>query len=340
MSDISEVIAQVMFKHSNSGAPKPPTQTRQQRQQQQNYPLPTTLCSVSLHDSNKIRVINAPPTLVPLLRQAIIGTWKEPIKQESHHPYSGGGIGTYEFMLGGKPWAPSKSGPLITSTNLVLALKRTMERADWSLVLASNLSRVREENDTFFFEWAAANGPKDGAPWLSSQAQSRALDADQMTLVGEFDHKDKKGHFPGAQEQVQELAEEGSVNLVNIELSGYDTIRVTSGAPVDLLTALRLAFLRHWSQGMEKENDKKQGVHEFLLAGCPFQTWGSETTIEVAMMIIQTLENMRLHGYKLVESTDLDIVGGSKGPQDKKEKKKEKKELLLIDSWVFRRIQQ
>jgi hypothetical protein len=90
---------------------------------------------------------------------------------------------------------------------------------------------------------------------------------------------------------------------------------------------------------MEKENDKKQGVHEFLMTGCPFQTWGSETTIEVAMMVIQVLENMRSHGYKLVESSDLDVVGGRKGLQDKK-KSKEKKELVLIDSWVFRRIQQ
>lgn len=245
MGDVSEIIAQAMFKHSNSGAPKPPTQTRQQRQQQQRYPIPTTFCSISLHDTNKIRVINAPPTLAPLLRQAIIGTWKEPIKQESHLPYSGGS-GTYEFKLDGKPWAPSKSGPLITSTNLVLALKRTMETAGWSLVLASNLSRVRDENDTFFFEWAAANSPKDGIPW--SQTQSREMDTDQMTLVSEFDHKDKKGHLPGAQEQVQGLAD-GSVDLVNVELSGYDTIRVTNGAPIDLLTALRLAFLRHWSQG-------------------------------------------------------------------------------------------
>jgi hypothetical protein len=180
-----------------------------------------------------------------------VATWKEPIKQEGRFACSGGGVGTYEFKLGGKPWTPpSKSGPLITSTNLVLALKSAMETGGWRLILASNLSRVRDENDTFFFEWTRAIGPMGEAPYLSSQAQLKAMDADQKTLVGgEFDHKDKKEYLSGVQERVQVLAEEGTVDMVNVELSGYDTIRVTSGIPVAVLTAFRLAILRHWSQG-------------------------------------------------------------------------------------------
>lgn len=90
---------------------------------------------------------------------------------------------------------------------------------------------------------------------------------------------------------------------------------------------------------IENERDKK-GVHEFRLTGCPFQTWGVETTIEVSLVIIQALENMRLHGYKLCrEAMDRDVVGGKTQMQDKKDKKKEKKEKVIVDSWVLRRIQ-
>lgn len=147
-------LVQVMFKKANSGSPTPPTQTRAQRQQQLQYPVSTTSCSIHFHDNNKIRLINAPSSLVPSLRRAIASTWSQPIQGESRLDYSGGGEGgVYEFKLGGKPWAPSpKTGPFIASTNLVLAMKRAMETKGWSLVLASNVSRVREENHSIFFE--------------------------------------------------------------------------------------------------------------------------------------------------------------------------------------------
>ncbi|KAF9140154.1 hypothetical protein BGX30_006961 [Mortierella sp. GBA39] len=359
---LSYEIAQAMFNHSNSGAPKPPTQTRAQRQQQLQYPVPTTICSIHLHDNDKIRLINAPPSLIPLLRQTIVGTWNKPIQQEISKTY----CGTYEFRVGGKPWAPSpKTGPLPTSTNLVLALKRAMEKVGWSLVLASNVSRVREENDSLFFEWT---GGFQARPWLSSQHQqqqqyqqqkqvqemdgnpgpwlssqyhhqqvpAQEKDADQMTLVGDV------SGYKNAEDmmfQASIAATAGGVESFTVELSGYDTIRVPTEVPAVILTALRLAILRHWTQGIEKESDKKD-IHEYTLTACPFQTWGAETTIEVSMVIIQALENMRLHGYKLCrEAMDRDAVGGKTQTQDKKDKKKEKKEMVIVDSWVLRRIQ-
>ncbi|KAF9130057.1 hypothetical protein BG015_004060 [Linnemannia schmuckeri] len=333
-----DTIAAALFKHSNSGAPKPPTQTRAQRQQQLQYPISTTICCIHLHDKDKIRLINAPSSLVPTLRQAIGRTLNQPIKQETRLTSGSGGDGgdggAYEFRLEGKPWAPTpKTGPFITSTNLVLAMKSAMETEGWSLVLSSNVSRVREENDSLFFEWTG--GLMDG---LLPSTQARERGPDEVTLVGESEYKNEKDYKNGDQnqEQGQELTEVGSVDLLTVEFSGYDTISMTE-APVDILTALRLAILRHWTEGIEQESDKK-GVHEFRLTGFPFQTWGTETTIEISMVIIQALENMRLHGYKLCsESIDRDVVGGKAETQEKKNKK-EKKEKLIIDSWVLRRI--
>ncbi|KAF8947657.1 hypothetical protein BGZ47_008290 [Haplosporangium gracile] len=335
-----DTLAAALFKHSNSGAPKSSTQTRAQRQQQLQYPASTMICCIHFHDKDKIRLINAPSSLVPTLRQTIVRTWNQPIKQETRHTSRSGGDGgdgsAYEFRLEGKPWAPSpKTSQLITLTKLVLAMKSVMEAGGWSLVLASNVNRVREENDSLFFEWT---GSLTDGLLLSTQSLERG--PDELTLVGESDYKNEKDYKNGdqRQEQEQELKEVGSVDLLNVEFSGYDTIRVTE-TPADILTALRLAILRHWTEGIEQESDKK-GVHEFRLTGCPFQTWGAETTIEVSMMIIQALENMCLHGYKLCsESMDRDVVGGKPEAQEKKDKKKEKKEKLIIDSWVLRRMQ-
>ncbi|KAF9298694.1 hypothetical protein BGZ88_005166 [Linnemannia elongata] len=303
---MAEVIAQALFKKANSGPPRPPTQTRAQQQQQLQYPLSTTICCIYLLGNDKIRLINAPSSLVSSLRLAIIKTWNQHILAESRLDFNGGREEViYEFRVGGQPWALSpKTGPFITSTNLVLAMKKAMETRGWSLVLASNVSRVREENDLLVFECRDSKAGS-GLPLTPSQER----DPDEITLIGESEQKNKNDHKNGGQNQEREqvLSDEGSIDMLNVELSGYDTIRV-SEAPTVIITALRLAILRHWTQGIEKESDKK-GVHEFTLTGCPFQTWGAETTFEVSMVIIQALENMQLHGFKLVESTDLDVIG-------------------------------
>ncbi|KAG0310824.1 hypothetical protein BGZ97_012290 [Linnemannia gamsii] len=276
---------------------------------QQQYPPSRTICCLSFHETDKIRLINAPESLVSPLRQAIVSTWNQSIKRETSLPQCGG----HEFSLKGSPWGPSpKTGPLITSTNLVRALSRVMEQWGWSLILASNVSHVREEKDSLFFE-----REDHQEPLLSLQER----DTGQMTLV---DASERKEYEKG-----DEAALEG-VNSFTVELFGYDTIRV-AGAPAAVIDALRLAILRHWTQG-HKEGVVK-GAHEFTFTGCPFQTWGSETSIEIAMVVIQALENVRKYGFKLCESTDVSVVGNKYETQKVKEKQ-------IIDSWVLRRSKQ
>ncbi|OAQ23999.1 hypothetical protein K457DRAFT_873851 [Linnemannia elongata AG-77] len=379
MSSISDLLVNLMFNRPFSGAPKPPTQTRAQCQQQLQYPASRAICCIQLHDNDKIRLINAPPSLIPLLRQTIGSSWNQPILQEISKVY----CQTYEFWVGGKPWAvSSQTGPSLSPKNLVLAMNRAMEEAGWSLVLASNVSRVREENDSLFFEWT---GGFPGRPWLSSQQQQQQQpvqvqekdinpgpwlasqqqqqhvsekdtnpgpwlasqqqqqqvpvpekDANQMTLTGDLSGH-RNAESVGHQQAV--AATVAGVESFTVEFFGYDTIRVPTEVPVAILTALRLAVLRHWTQGIEREGDKK-GIHEYILTGCPFQTWGTETTVEVSMVIIQALENMRLHGYKLCrEAMDRDVVGVKTKTQDEKGKKKEKKEKVIVDTWVLRRMQ-
>lgn len=147
-----------------------------------------------------------------------------------------------------------------------------MEEVGWSLVLASNVSRVREENDSLFFEWTGGfqarpwlssqhhqhqpvqvqeKGTNPG-PWLSYQQQQQhhvpvqEKDADQMTRVG-----DASEHKNTEDVTLQEAAAAATVGVESftVEFFGYDTIRVPTKVPVAILTALRLAILRHWTQG-------------------------------------------------------------------------------------------
>ncbi|KAH7054954.1 hypothetical protein BKA57DRAFT_532677 [Linnemannia elongata] len=319
---ISEIIAEAMFKPSNSSpSKKPVTQCRQQQLQQQQYPRSSKICCLSLHDTNKIRLINAPLSLISPLRLAIFETWNQPIQQETSLPQCDG----HEFKLKGKPWSSGKKGPLLDSTNLILAMLMVLEIRGWSLIMASNVSHLRDEKDSLFFEWV---GPKG---LLSSQER----DMDELTLIDASEYRidereEAKGKWEGDVE--------GEVELFTVELCGYDIIRVT-GAPVAVLTALRLAILRHWTQGIEKE-DAKKGAYEFRMTGFPFRTWGSETSIERSMMLIQTLENMRLHGFELCSLMDLDVVGKGKQERHEKQQKKEKKDgrdKQIVDSWVLRR---
>ncbi|KAF9543072.1 hypothetical protein EC957_001286 [Mortierella hygrophila] len=321
---ISEIIAEAMFKPSNSSPPKKPApQSRQQQLQQQQYPRSSKICCLSLHDTNKIRLINAPLSLISPLRLAIFETWNQPIQHETSLPQCGG----HEFKLKGKPWGPpGKNGPLLDSTNLILAMLMVLEIRGWSLIMASNVSHLRDEKDSLFFEWVG----------LRDLLSSRERDLDEQTLVDPSEHqiddrgKEMKGKWDGDVE--------GDVELFTVELLGYDMIRVT-GAPVAVLTAVRLAILRHWTQGIEKE-DAKKGAYEFKMEGFPFRTWGSETSIERSMMLIQALENMRLHGFELCSLMDLDVVG--KGKQEKHEKQQKKgrndgRDKQIVDSWVLRR---
>lgn len=272
MSFIADQISRLMFNPANSCPPRSPTQTRAQRQQQLQYPASTTICSIQLHDNDRIRLINAPSSLIPLLRHTIASTWNQPILQEISKVY----CGTYEFWVGGKPWAPSlKTGPSLTSTNLVLAMRRAMEEVGWSLILASNMSRVREENDSLFFEWTGGFPARpwlsfhhqqqlpvqvqekdtNRGPWLSTQQQQQQQqqvplqekDADQMTLVSDVSGHKNAEHL--TLHEAAAAATPAGVESFTVEFFGYDTIRVPTDVPIAILTALRLAILRHWTQG-------------------------------------------------------------------------------------------
>ncbi|KAF9098062.1 hypothetical protein BGX29_007822 [Mortierella sp. GBA35] len=299
------------------------------------YPLSTNICCISLHDTDKIRLINVPPALTSPLRYAIFESWDRPIQQESRLPHCGG----YEFKLKGRPWScPSSSDSHIASRKVVLAILRVMETRGWLLILASNVSFEREEKDALFFERVGIRrlmsvvrgGGGEGMrllPRLSVQDEDPLSrqnakanwerDLEEMAVVDESESM-KKGNSKREENEGEGKGEGGEVELFAIDFSGSDLIRVIE-APVAVITAVRCAIHRHWKQGIQHE-EIKAGTYEFKLRGYPFRPRKFES-VSMLMMLIQVLENVRLHGFKLCGSMDLNVVGD---------------EEQSIDSWVFR----
>ncbi|KAF9119122.1 hypothetical protein BGW39_000557 [Mortierella sp. 14UC] len=94
------------------------------QQQYQEYPRSTKICCISLHDPDKIRLINVPTSLISPLRFAIFETWDRPIQQETPLKQCGG----HEFKLKGRPWSCSpKNAQHVASRQVILALRNELE---------------------------------------------------------------------------------------------------------------------------------------------------------------------------------------------------------------------
>ncbi|KAF9904191.1 hypothetical protein EC991_002939 [Linnemannia zychae] len=310
-------------------------------QQQQVYSQSSKICCISLHDTDKIRLINVPPSFVSPLRFAIFEAWDRPIQQETSLKQCDG----YEFKLKGRPWScPPKNEQHVSSKKLILALLRVMEMRGWLLILASNVNYMREEKDSLFFEWVGSKGLLSSTsssssteprllPRLSSQNEgplqeggdrgrsSWERELDEITIA-ENDEFQSELEARGEEDDDEEEGLQEGVELFAVDFAEYDAIRITE-APVAVITAIRHAILSYWKQGIQQEKIRS-GSYEFKLKGYPFRSRRSNSSIETPMMLIQMLENIRLHGFKLCGSMDPNVIGSDDTEQS-------------IESWVFRR---
>ncbi|KAK3838896.1 MAG: hypothetical protein J3R72DRAFT_181009 [Linnemannia gamsii] len=257
--------------HHNNRQQQQQQQQQQYQQNQQEYPCSNKICCISLHDVDKVRLINIPTSLISPLRFAIFESWDRPIQQETCLKQCQG----YEFKLKGRPWSCSPKNPHdIASQKVILALLRVMEMRGWFLILASNVRFRREEKDALFFEWAGPKGLMPSSSSSSSRAETRLLprlsrwgegpfreeeaqkdrsswekDLDGMTVVDESDRPVEGDDKDNDSLEGEEDGEgEGEAELFAVDISESDVIRVIE-APVVLITAIRHAILRHWKQG-------------------------------------------------------------------------------------------
>ncbi|KAF8954505.1 hypothetical protein BGZ46_002889 [Entomortierella lignicola] len=112
------------------------------------YPEASTvqvrICCISLNESDKIRLIAAPPDLTLPIREAIKRSWGTIQRERNYN-------GAHEFKVLGNPWS-GNGAEAVTSRKLITAILRTMIQYGWNLIQATDISKKEHDKDTLFFE--------------------------------------------------------------------------------------------------------------------------------------------------------------------------------------------
>lgn len=114
-------------------------------------PVPQLLC-LSLHENDKIRVMNLAVTSLATLRIVIQSSWQYGIQSEKMYGIS------YEFKLRGRPWSTSGE-QAIRARQLLASIFGFLLQNGWALRVSSDLSNRNRDRDTFYFKQEAHPNP-------------------------------------------------------------------------------------------------------------------------------------------------------------------------------------
>lgn len=130
-----------LIQHSATHAPAAASST----------PAPALLC-LSLHESDKIRVMNLAATSIPALRSCIESNWSYGIQSEGLYGIS------YQFKLQGRPWQGSGE-QANAARRLMAGIFGFLLQAGWVLKVCTDLNKWMWDKDTFYFKQEAAPDP-------------------------------------------------------------------------------------------------------------------------------------------------------------------------------------
>ena len=103
-------------------------------------------CTISLNRHDRLRVINAPETIVAMIRKVIETTWlPRGIQAESDYH------GSWEFKLSGTPWY-STSEESVMARYLVLKIIEAMLEQGWHNIASINISRRDTDKSVLIFQ--------------------------------------------------------------------------------------------------------------------------------------------------------------------------------------------
>ena len=105
----------------------------------------TPVSCISLHERDKIRVMNLADDTITLLRTVIQSSWRRGIQSERTYSAS------YEFKLNGSPWS-GISEEANTSRCLVVRILRTMLQLGWGLIVTTDITKHETDKDTMYFK--------------------------------------------------------------------------------------------------------------------------------------------------------------------------------------------
>jgi hypothetical protein len=104
----------------------------------------TNFASVSLHMSDRIRLMQFPPDVCAAVRQNINVSWPNGIQAEREY------YGSLEFKMKGYPWSPVGEDAIF-ARRLTRGIMATLYAHGWILYISSDISMKQGDKDNLFF---------------------------------------------------------------------------------------------------------------------------------------------------------------------------------------------
>ncbi|KAG0333923.1 hypothetical protein BG000_008780 [Podila horticola] len=226
---------------------------------------PTPMCAISLFDLDKLRLVNTPKALTPLLRQVIQTTWGAIQKETELFEFAKGGPCTtagaqtcanntscsncsrkaagssfysLELKLKGNICSPY-GDEKVRARRLMVALFKCMARHGWDVVQSTKIIRLTRDSGTFMFRYSGTT--------------VHSTSANNVELKGD-------GAFYG--EMVSPVLSQ-DVEIFAISFSKSNINRVIDG-PLAVYPFVLQAAQLHWPTGVKSDKDV-QGTKEFHL---------------------------------------------------------------------------
>jgi len=200
--------------------------TTQPQQSNQPGPVPTfqsKFASLSLHQHDKIRLLDFPDEAVEVIKQVVQTGWPYGL-QDSRTVHN-----SLELKLKGLPWL----GPGSDSMHARRFMRKLFEAlfdAGWILSLSTDVSKKTKDKDTLIFRYQ--NPPPKPRDWIcvafSKKDRLRVMDAPAELLDAIYE---------GIQDQIQEKESHPMSDVWEVKLKGWPWY---SGRGDDIMNARRL----------------------------------------------------------------------------------------------------
>ncbi|UJR08571.1 hypothetical protein I4U23_012830 [Adineta vaga] len=124
---------------------------------------------VSLNMSDRLRLMRFPPTIIELVRQAILDSWPRGINKEKQE------TDFYEFKLHGNPWW-GQGDEAVPARSLMIHVLSGLHNKGWFLLSSTDVSKKALDKDCLIFQL----GP---VPSLTSFFSVSFDDYDKLRLI-------------------------------------------------------------------------------------------------------------------------------------------------------------
>ncbi|KAM3447320.1 hypothetical protein MY3296_008847 [Beauveria thailandica] len=172
----TKTLSAASHKASSSGAPPPAYDAAVGSSSSSSSPpapFQTNFASLSLHMSDRLRLVQFPDDDVAAVRAVIRQVWREGIQAE--RPYSV----SHEFKLRGRPWSGSGTGPYaVPAIVLVRELFACLYARGWIMTASTDISRKEFDKDTLIFRRGGPLLPP--VSWMAVSFKQ----GDKMRLLG------------------------------------------------------------------------------------------------------------------------------------------------------------